>query len=168
MKRRIFMYLFIFSVLLIVFQYVNSKNILDKYEEDIARYKTTINEQREKIVSLEDRNFELNDFTINNNEEAYTYFEKKGFDIEKLIPAISDGLFEMNNYSGEDHPIVPFVSMTDSKLLINKVRIINHRWILANFSDGENWGEIFVSYHIEKDGNLKYTLEDYFLYPKAY
>ncbi len=162
------MYLFIFSVLVIVFQYANSKSILDKYEKDIKTYKLQIIENEQKITELEDQNFELNTFTINNNEEALTYFENKGYDVEKLVPAISDGLFEMNNYSGEDHPIVPFVSMTDSKLLINRVRILNHKWIIANFSDGENWGEIFVTYDIDDNSNLKYELKDYFLYPKAY
>ena len=31
MKSRIFMYLFIFTLLLVIFQYANAKNILDSY-----------------------------------------------------------------------------------------------------------------------------------------
>lgn len=167
MKQRIFMYLFIFSVLLIVFQYANSKSILDKYEKDIANFKETIAENEEKIEILENENFDLNTFTINKNEEALTYFEKNGYDVEKLIPAIRDGLYDTNNYQGEDHPIVPFVSMTEAKLMINQVRILNHKWIIANFSDGEYWGEIFVTYEIDENNDLKYNLEEYFLYPKS-
>jgi len=125
MKSRIFMYLFIFSVLLIIFQYVNSKNIIDKYENDIRKYKTLNKEQEEAIVALEDQNFELNYFSIDRNEDALSYFEAKGYNTEELIPAIIDGLYNMNNYKGEDHPIVPYVSMTDSKLIINKIRILN-------------------------------------------
>ena len=56
--------------------------------------------------------------------------------------------------------------MTGSKLLINKIRIVNHKWILANFTDGEYWGEIFVKYDIDENNDLKYKLVEYFMYPK--
>lgn len=167
MKSRIFMYLFIFSVLLIVFQYVNSKNIIDKYEKDIKIFKSKIAENEKEIAELQEQNFELNYFNIDRNEDALTYFEAQGYDTDQLIPAIVDGLYAMNDYEGEEHPIVPYVSMTDSKLLINKVRVLNHKWILANFTDGEFWGEIFVTYSIDENNDLKYKLVEYFLYPKV-
>ena len=166
MKARLFMYLFIFSVLLIIFQYVNSKNILDKYEEDIKTFKTKIAEQEKTIEALEEQNFELNYFNIERNDNALDYFAAQGYNTDKLISAITEGLYNMNDYEGEDHPIVPFVSMTGSKLLINKVRILNHRWIVANFTDGEYWGEIFVPYEIDENNDLKYKLVEYFMYPK--
>ncbi|MDH7912600.1 hydrolase [Winogradskyella sp. SYSU M77433] len=167
MKSRIFMYLFIFSVLLIVFQYVNSKNIIDKYEKDIKIFKSKITDNEKEIAELQEQNFELNYFNIDRNEDALTYFEAQGYDTDQLIPAIIDGLYAMNDYEGEEHPIVPYVSMTDSKLLINKVRVLNHKWIIANFTDGEFWGEIFVTYSIDENNDLKYKLVEYFLYPKV-
>ncbi|MGB0981380.1 MAG: hydrolase [Winogradskyella sp.] len=167
MKSRIFMYLFIFTLLLVVFQYANSKHILDKYEKDITSYKTKHKENKTRISELEDKNFELNYFNIDNNEEALTYFENRGFNTEELIPKIIDGLLNTNNYQGEDHPIVPFVSMTNSKLVINKIKILNHKWIIANFTDGEYWGEVFLTYEIDENNELKYKLVEYFLYPKA-
>ncbi len=161
------MYLFIFSVLLLIFQYVNSKNIIDKYEKDIVTVKSQLSESEERIKTLEAQNFELGYFNIEGNEDALTYFEAQGYNTEKLIPAIIEGLYNMNDYEGEDHPIVPYVSMTDSKLLINKVRILNHKWIIANFTDGEFWGEIFVSYEIDENNDLKYKLVEYLMYPKV-
>ncbi|MBF8151037.1 hydrolase [Winogradskyella sp. F6397] len=160
------MYLFIFSVLLLIFQYVNSKNIIDKYEEDIVKVKAKLLEKEKTIKALKDKNFELSYFSIDRNEDALSYFEALGYDTEQLIPAIIDGLYDLNDYEGEDHPIVPYVSMTDSKLVINKVRVMNHKWIVANFTDGEFWGEIFVTYTIDENNDLKYKLAEYFLYPK--
>ncbi|WP_296348084.1 hydrolase [Winogradskyella sp.] len=165
MKSRIFMYLFIFSALLCIFQYANSKNILDKYEVDIKKLKATVEEKEQAITELEDQNFELNYFNIDRNDNALDYFIMQGYDVDKLITAIHEGLYEMNDYEGEDHPIVPFVSMTESKLVINKIRILNHRWIVANFTDGANWGEIFLTYEIDEENNLKYHLSEYFMYP---
>ena len=166
MKSRVFMYLFIFSALLIIFQYVNSKNIIDKYEKDIATYKTTMATQEKTIATLEEQNFELNYFNIDRNDNAIDYFVAQGYNVDELIKAITEGLYNMNDYEGDDHPIVPFVSLTGSKLLINKIRILNHRWIVANFTDGEYWGEIFVTYEIDENNDLKYKLAEYFMYPK--
>ena len=166
MKGRIFMYLFIFSALLLIFQYVNSKNIIDKYEKDIKVFKNTIEKQSTAITQLEEQNFELGYFNIEGNDNALDYFIAQGYNADELISAITDGLYNMNDYEGDDHPIVPFVSLTGSKLLINKIRILNHRWIVANFTDGEYWGEIFVTYDIDEENNLKYKLVEYFMYPK--
>lgn len=166
MKSRVFMYLFIFSALLIIFQYVNSKNIIDKYEKDIKQYKETMEVQKDSIAMLEEQNFELNYFNIDRNDDALDYFVAQGYNTDELIKAITEGLYNMNDYEGEEHPIVPYVSMTDSKLLINKIRILNHRWIVANFTDGEFWGEIFVTYEIDDNSDLKYKLVEYFMYPK--
>ncbi|EPR73632.1 hypothetical protein ADIWIN_1269 [Winogradskyella psychrotolerans RS-3] len=160
------MYLFIFSLLLLVFQYVNSKNIIDKYEADIVKVKAKVAEKEQTIKTLEEQNFELSYFSIDRNEDAYNYFEALGYDTEQLIPAIVEGLYNMNDYEGEDHPMVPYVSTTDSKLLINKVRVMNHKWIVANFTDGALWGEIFLTYSIDENNDLKYKLVEYFLYPK--
>ena len=166
MKSRIFMYLFIFSALAFIFQYVNSKNILDKYEKDIKKFKATIETQEKTIADLEDQNFDLNYFNIDRNDNALDYFVAQGYDTDKLIDAITEGLYDMNNYEGDNHPIVPFASMTGSKLIINKIRIVNHKWILANFTDGVYWGEIFVKYDIDENNDLKYNLVEYFMYPK--
>ena len=165
MKSRILMYLFIFSVLLIVFQYVNSKNIIEKYEVDIETYKSKNEVLEAKLSASEDENAELNYFSIDNNEEALTYFEDQGLDTTQLIPKITDDLLEMNSYTGIDHPIVPYVSMTDSKIVINKIKVLNHKWVLANFTDGKYWGELFINYSVNNNGSIAYTLTDYFLYP---
>ena len=57
MKRNILLYLLLFSLLVNVFQYVNSKSIIDKYEKDINKFKT-------KIENLETR--ETTDLKLKN------------------------------------------------------------------------------------------------------
>ncbi|MBO3117535.1 hydrolase [Winogradskyella sp. DF17] len=160
------MYLFIFSLLLIIFQYVNSKNIIDKYEKDINSYNASVQENTKIIEALEEENFELSYFNIDRNQDAIDYFESQGYDTDELIPAIKEGLYNMNDYKGDDHPIVPFVSLTGTKLVINKIRILNHKWVVANFTDGQYWGEIFLTYEIDANNELKYKLVEYFMYPK--
>ena len=52
MKSKFLTYALLFALLVIVFQYANSKRIIDKYEKDIKTYQSK-NEQ------LETKNFEL-------------------------------------------------------------------------------------------------------------
>jgi len=159
------MYLFIFSVLLIIFQYTNSKGIIDKYEKDINTYKTKNLDLKAKVEKQATQIEDLSYFTIDGNEEAIDYFENQGIDTSKLFPMLKDGLLDMNVYEGIDHPIVPFASMTESKIVINQIKILNHKWILANFTDGKHWGELFINYKITDEGDITYKLDDYFLYP---
>jgi hypothetical protein len=59
MKRNILLYLLLFSLLVNVFQYVNSKSIIDKYEKDINKFKT-------KIENLETK--ETTDLNLKNSK----------------------------------------------------------------------------------------------------
>lgn len=52
MKSKFLTYALLFALLVIVFQYANSKRIIDKYEKDIKTYQS-------KIEQLETKNFKL-------------------------------------------------------------------------------------------------------------
>ena len=56
MKKNILFYLLLFSLLVNVFQYVNSKKIIDKYEQDIYKFKRKIEKfenNKEKVINLQ-------------------------------------------------------------------------------------------------------------------
>ncbi|WP_296341864.1 hydrolase [Winogradskyella sp.] len=165
MKSRLFMYLFIFAVLAIIFQYSNSKNILDKYEKDIKIFKAEIKDLEDERINLNDKIFDLSNFNFDGNQEAIDYFENQGVNTDILLQKLKDGLLETNIYEGVDHPIVPYASMTESKIMIDQIKVLNHKWILANFTDGKYWGELFINYELDNSGEVAYKLTDYFLYP---
>lgn len=158
------MYLFIFSVLLILFQYVNSKNVLDKYETDIRSIKETNKILKDSFASLEDKILDLSYFNLDKNEDALTYFENQGYDVSTLIPFIKDELYTLNEVKGE-HPLIPYASSEGRKLIINNVKLLNHKWIITDFSDGEFWGELFLTYELTDSKELKFKLVESFLYP---
>jgi len=165
MKNRIFMYLFIFSLLLVVFQYVNSKNIIESYDD---KYELSLEKHsiyQDTISNLRDQILTLSEFKLDETEAALTYFEERGFNVTELIPFIKDEIYELNLMKGEEHPLIPYASMTRGKMLINSIRLLNHKWIIANFSDGRYWGELFMTYEITEDEQLKFKLIESFLYP---
>ena len=165
MKNRIFMYLFVFALLLVVFQYVNSKNILDSYDSKYEKSLEKIEVYQDTISNLRDQVLSLSEFKLDQTEAALTYFEERGFNVEELIPFIKDEIYELNLLEGEEHPLIPYASMTGGKMLINSIRLLNHKWIIANFSDGKYWGELFMTYEITDDEQLKFNVIESFLYP---
>jgi len=164
MKKNIYLYLFVFTLLIVIFQFVNSKNIIEKYETDIRKLKTETTEQKTTITKLEDENLDLLYFNLENNDDALTYFENDGYDTAELVPFIQDQLYNLNEAKGE-HPLVPYASMSGKKMLINKVRLLNHKWIIADFSDGEYWGEMLLTYEITPEKELKFRVAESLLYP---
>lgn len=171
MKNRIFMYLFIFSLLLLLFQFINSKNIFDDsnqkvatYKEKITNYRADIAKYKDSIISLNDKVYDLSLFSMDGNEPAITWLLNEGYKADQVLPIIRDGLYSLNEAEGE-HPLIPYASSAGNKMLISSVRIINHRWILANFTDNQFSGELFIGYDFNEKGELNYNLIDSFLYP---
>lgn len=164
MKSKIFLYLFVFALLLIIFQYVNSKNVFEVYESKLNKADERVEAYKDSIMSLNDELLDLMYFNLENNDDALSYFERDGYDTSELIPFIKDEIYKLNE-SKDEHPLVPYVSMTDGRMLINKVRLLNHKWILADFSDGKHWGELFITYEIVNKEELKFKLVESFMYP---
>lgn len=164
MKQRIFMYLFVFAALLVLFQYVNSKRVFEGMNGKLATQKKALKKYKDSIAILQDDILRVSHFNLDRNEDAISYFENDGYDISELIPFIKDELYKLNEAKGE-HPIVPYAASEGRKMMINTVKMLNHKWIIADFSDGEYWGEIFLTYQITEDKELKFNLIEYFLYP---
>lgn len=164
MKSRIFMYLFIFSLLLILFQFMNSKSIIEDYDKKLTKLEERETVYKDSIKKLEDINFELMRFSLEFNDDAMSYFEDKGYKISELVPFIKDELYKLNVYEGDDHPLVPYASMTGNKMMINSIKLLNHRWIITDFSDGKYWGEMLLTYEITEKQELKFKLLEYLMY----
>lgn len=158
------MYLFVFSILLVLFQYVNSKRVFEDMNHKLDGYKAQLTKSKDSIAVLQNENLELSHFNLERNEDAISYFENKGYNVSELIPMIKDELYKLNEGKGE-HPIIPYGSEEGRRMMINTVKLLNHKWIIADFSDGQFWGELFLTYEITEEKELKFTLAESFLYP---
>ena len=47
-----------------------------------------------------------------------------------------------------------------------KVKVLNHRWIIADFSDGEIWGEVLLKYFVNDDNSISFEVNQSLLYQK--
>ena len=166
MKRHLFLYLFVFALLVVVYQYVSSKNIIELYERDITELKEQVKYQDSINRVLTDENFDLSYFKFSSNDEAMLYFERENYRVSELEASIFDALYTTNVYQGEEHPLIPYVSMTERPILLDKARILNHRWIIANYTDGEYTGELFLNYKVIDKDSITFKVTDYLLFPK--
>ena len=158
------MYLFIFTLLLVIFQFVNSKNIIEDYDKKLTKALDREKVAEDSLVLLKDNSFDIYSFNFDTNDDAMTYWENEGYRISEFVPFIKDQLMSLNVYDSEDHPLVPFASMTENKMLIDQIRILNHKWIMASFTDGTYWGEMLLAYTIEDKTNLKFKVLESTLY----
>jgi len=163
MRNKILMYLFIFSLLFTIFIYVNDKKILDSKEERIESLEDKLAEVEAELENSDTIAENEDYFSLKNNEDAITYFENKGIDSEDIISKIEDAIISKNKV-GEDNPIVPMDGM-EGNMRINKIKVLNHKWIIADFTDGTYWGEVFLSYEVAEDENIKFFTEKSFIYP---
>jgi|Transcript_14320 hypothetical protein len=163
MKRSIFMYLFLFAALWVVFQYVNNVKVYENQESRIEKLQTKLEEASLRSDSLSSRMSDAEYFTIKGNENAYTYFENDGLDLDVLVPKIMDGMYAKTTVDGND--LIPFEG-TARPFQINNVQLLNHRWLIADFSDGDRWGEILVQYFINEDGTMDYETIESLVYPE--
>ncbi|CAM4136233.1 hypothetical protein [Gillisia limnaea] len=163
MRNKIFLYLFIFMFLFTVFIYVNDKKILDAKEEQIENLQGRLSEADIENEVLSRKNAGLNYFSMNQNEAAISYFEDRGINAEELTRKVEDEIISRNR-ANEDNELVPFEGM-EGVMRINKVKVLNHKWIIADFTDGKFWGELLISYEVDENKNLQLITEKSFLYP---
>jgi hypothetical protein len=146
-----------------VFIYVNDKKILDAKEEQIENLQGRLSEADIQNEVLSRKNAGLNYFSMNQNEAAISYFEDRGINAEELTRKVEDEIISRNR-ANEDNELVPFEGM-EGVMRINKVKVLNHKWIIADFTDGKFWGELLISYEVDENKNLQLTTEKSFLYP---
>ena len=164
MKRHLFLYLFLFALLLIIFQYMNQKSIFENQDNKIENLRASLEKEKDSISKLNDRVEDLNYFTLQGNENAMTYLENFGYESQELENYITDQLYEQNLLKG-NNPLVPFEGI-NGQMKINKIKFLNHKWILADFSDGRYWGEMILEYSINEKGDLDFNTIASLIYPQ--
>lgn len=162
MKSKIFLYLFIFSSLIALYQFVSANNMIVDKNAKIEMYKAKAEAAKIENEDLKIKVSDLQYFALDNNEEALTYLDE--YALEFPSSYIADKLIETNLQKG-NNPLVPYEGM-EGEFKINKIKVLNHKWIIADFSDGTYWGELFLGYRITENGGVDFTLLNHLLYSK--
>ena len=126
---------------------------LEKKQSQLKALKDSLKVEKRRF-------FENVYFSLDTNEEALVYFDDLDFPVTSA--RIKDALYD-TNLLGEEESLVPYAQM-GGKFLINKIKVLNHKWVIADFSDGTFWGELLIKYQVATDGTLTFTVMEHFLY----
>lgn len=162
MKQSLYLYLFIFASLIALILYVNGRNMQEALENQVL----TLIEEKKKLES-QLKAAQLNEvsadvFSLKANQEALNYFDNTTVDVTTIEATIFDALLELNA-NKEGNPLVPFISEGNG-FRVNDIKVVNNKWVLANFSDAKKWGELLLIYNFDKDNKVSFEVAKSVLY----
>lgn len=163
MKNKIFLYLFVFAALLALYQFVSASNLQKAMTADVDQLQTKVQQLEDSIQKTQLRLLDMQYFSLENNDDALAYYDH--LNLENPARYIEDKLLETNEKSG-DNPLIPYEGM-ESDFKINKIKVLNHKWILADFSDGKFWGDLMIKYELKDNLGVDFTLVDHLLYTRS-
>jgi hypothetical protein len=163
--KNTFLYLFILALLFNIFQYVNSNKILDAKEKEVKSAKENLESTLKKYGDSLNNAMYNDYFDIEKDQDAQDYFYNKNLDYEKVMEKVNEDLVSMNTQP-KGNSLIPYEPMDGKNFVVNKAKILNHRWIIAEFSNGDFWGQILVKYFHNDDKPTDFETVETILYEK--
>lgn len=146
-----------------LYLYVSGSKQLAASNEKAEELEVKLENVLDSLRTTELKVFDLQYFALENNDDALTYYDH--LSLEDPARYIADKLLETNERKG-DNPLIPYEGM-ESDFKINKIKVLNHRWIIADFSDGKYWGELFIRYELKDDLSVDFTMAEHLLYTRS-
>ncbi|SDF17961.1 hydrolase [Cellulophaga baltica] len=163
MKSRIFLYLFLFASLIALYLFVSSGTLSKDKDARIESLSAQTDKLNDSIRDLHLKFLEMEYFSLDNNDDAFAYYQH--LNLKNPTGYITDKLLETNESKG-DNPLVPYEGM-EGNFKINKIKVLNHKWIVADFSDGHYWGDLIIKYELKDDLGVDFSLLDHLLYARS-
>ena len=149
---------------------MNEKKIFEKQENKIEIQRNIISDLKNELLILKDslevlsnENLSCNYFTLQGNENAVSYIEKLGFESLEIESQVSEYMYDQNLVKEKNY-LIPYEGM-NGKMKINKIKFLNHKWIIADFTDGRYWGEMILEYYVTKKNKIELNQISSLLYP---
>ncbi len=163
MKRSLFLYLFVFAALIALYLAVSGNKVVKAKEAKIEKMKSQLVDLKDSVQKSQLKVLDMQYFSLENNDDALAYYEH--LNIKDPSRYIADKLLETNEKKG-DNPLIPYEGM-ESDFKLNKIKILNHKWITVDFSDGKYWGELLIKYELKDDMGVDFTMIDHLLYTRS-
>ena len=163
MRKPLFLYLFVFSALVALYLAVSGSRNLQEKDAQIESLETSLGALEDSLQQARIAVLDMKYFSLENNDDALAYYDH--LNLEDPSRYIADKLLETNESPG-NNPLVPYEGM-EGVFKINKIKLLNHRWIVADFSDGKYWGELLLVYELKDDLSVDFTLLEHLLYARS-
>ncbi|KOS05000.1 hypothetical protein AM493_02305 [Flavobacterium akiainvivens] len=163
MKKNIFLYLFIFSLAINVFAYMYFTNQQNFDHGRIDKLQGKLKSVRDSIKTESAKSASDSYFSLENNANAQEYFAGK--DVKEIAIKVRDAIYAQNATKG-GNPLVGYPAMEGQPFSVSKIKVLNHRWVIIDYSNGKYWGEALLRYFVEDNGSITLEKADTLLYPQ--
>lgn len=159
MRNKIIQYLLIFISLIALYLFVSDMNKSEAFAASQER-------MTKRVETLKDS---INQLVVEQTDNAY-FSLAVNRDAQQAHPDFSPGelqdILEDHILSTNDNPKGnPLLSSLGSDWIINKIHVVNHKWILADFTNGTQWGDALILYQINTNGKPRLRLLNHVMYP---
>lgn len=159
--KNVILYGLIFSVLFNIFQYVNSTKILNAKDQEVTKIQARLKTSRDSVAALTTANY----FALESDQDAQEYFYKNNLDYLKVAEKVKEDLLVLNeNKNG--NTLIPYEPIDGRAFIVNTSKILNHRWLIAEYSNGDLWGQILVKYFVAEGKPTEFETVETVLYEK--
>ena len=160
MKKSLTLYLLLIALLMNVFTYkyfsTKYNDVLKETEVENTQYKDSLNVLKTSAGDA---------FELKNNDRAQNYlYESKITDVAAFEENVKQSLLAFND-SSEGNKYTDQPKIGEQKFIINSIKILNHRWIIADYSNGKLWGEVLIKYFVNEDQTISFEVMNSYLYP---
>ncbi|ARN79054.1 hypothetical protein BST97_14245 [Nonlabens spongiae] len=165
MRKHLYLYLFIFASLIALVFYINGRKYQEKLEQQVAELREDIEENKQQSGSTESSlptTGVEHPFTLAFNPEAEEYLYDMDLTTQEVEQQVMDKLLELNLNEG-GNPLIPYTGAGRGFQISNSF-LVNHKWVLVNFYDGDQWGEAMIQYDIDADKNVELSTIKALLY----
>ena len=118
-----------------------------------------LEQEKDSLVNLIGANSK---FSLLNSDKAKMYIEDRDFQVQEFNGLIQSQILDQNSIDS-DNPLVPYQGM-EGNMAVNAIKLLNHKWGIAEFTDGKYWGELIFKYFINEDRTIDIEVADSFLY----
>lgn len=149
MKSKLIFYLFVFSVLILIFQIVNSNRVMEDQQSRLIEKEEKIQRLQQRYKKLQSSYeqqvyFRFRDtpdlqkqFGTENSDSLQAWIENKIFSLNKSPKKLKDILLEKKG-----------------KYFIEKIKLLNDRWLIALYSNGTVKKEVLLFFAIDQNNAL--------------
>jgi hypothetical protein len=166
MKKSLLLYLFIIAVLMNIFTYMYFSK---KSASDDGKYVEVNKKLKDSLDVLSNQISDASYFSFEFNQKAQDYIVANELDkvvpYDQIVPYVTQKLMD-NNDNPDGNPYTGQQRLGANKFIINKTKVLNHRWIIADYSDGEYWGEVLIKYFINPDKTVSFEVMQSLIYQK--
>ena len=159
MRNKIIQYLLIFISLIALYLFVSDMNKSEAFAASQERMSKRVDTLKDSIAQLVVEQTENAYFSLAVNRDAQQ--AHPDFSPTELQNFLEDHVLSTNdNPKGN-----PLLSSLGSNLIINKIHVVNHQWILFDFTNGTQWGDALLYYQIKANGKPRLRLLNHVMYP---